>query len=822
MRKIGGLWPLFLCGCGYLTIYMQTVPPNDPGRFNITIDGAVRASDQGNGGVLSQVKLSTGNHTIGQTAGTNTKLADYKTVISGDCDANGKTTISYADDKSCTITNTNARFLPSVGPQRTAIILVSAPDAPANPYANKANTASMFYASGNPKSARSYFFGASYGLVKITGSNPGADGSAADIYGPYVAADASCGVNGIALSDADVDFTKYDRLVVVLNNPKCVGGGTGQTKPSIYNTGEGPRTMTIADILNLGLGETTLNGKIADTTLHEYGHNLGMEHSGAWYCPSAAVAANGCHGSGVWDPMDLVSQGAGKYQQPNPVHKERMGWLSGARVQQATTGSYVLNVYEDGANNLKVLKIPRRLPNGAGWYYLSYHHPSPPFDDWLATVGTFANGVAVNIDERGGGFDAGLVDTTPGSNTGYSGYADGQDGALLVNQTLNDPLTGIAVTVTAVNANSATVSVTVPARATRFVQAAMEINNSGNIDLATVGTVSGGGSFNVGQMASLSATSQPGWAFSDWYDYDAGKSVSAANPYAFPVANDVVYTARFNAAPPPNDLFANAKPVTPPLQDHIFTASAKYQPGEKFPVDACGPGSSSGGTIWYTYTPIANQRLTIDTALSEGTANIAVYTGNALNALVPVPGGCDANSNGSLGGHVSFQATAGTTYRIQIDTAPTNIVVTFALAPANDDFAAAKALGALPAQDTAAMRGASLETSESAGAPCGQGSAHVSAWYSFTAAQTKSLVVSSSYGGAGKSSLTQPGIAVYTGAALGSLVPVGGGACNSNPNNAQADFTVPVTAGTTYRVRISHFRGYLDPAATTTTSFQLQ
>src|SRR5258706_15976809 len=244
MRKIWGLWPLFLGGCGYLTVDMQTVPANDPGRFNITIDGAVRAADQGNGGVLHQVKLSTGNHTIGQIAGTNTKLADYKTVIVGDCDANGKTTIYYADDKSCTITNTNAPYLPSTGPQRTAIILVSAPDAGAHPYANKGNTASMFYSSGNPKSARSYFYGASYGLVKITGANPGADGSAADIYGPYLAADASCGVDGIALADADVDFKHYDRLVVVLNNPKCVGGGLGQTTPSIQHIADGPRSMT--------------------------------------------------------------------------------------------------------------------------------------------------------------------------------------------------------------------------------------------------------------------------------------------------------------------------------------------------------------------------------------------------------------------------------------------------------------------------------------------------------------------------------------------------------------------------------------------------
>jgi hypothetical protein len=372
-----------------------------------------------------------------------------------------------------------------------------------------------------------------------------------------------------------------------------------------------------------------------------------------------------------------------------------------------------------------------------------------------------------------------------------------------------------------VTAAAATVSVTIPARATRFVQAAMEINYSGNIPLATVGSVSGGGSFNVGQMASLSATAQPGWGFSDWYDYDTGKSVSAANPYVFAVDHDVVLTGRFNALPPPNDNFANATPVTPPAQYKVFTASAHSEPGEKHPVDVCGPGDSGGATIWYTFTPNANTRLTVDTAGSDTSTGIAVYTGNALNNLVVVPGACDDFGNGSLGAHVTFQATAGATYRIQIDTASGNTVVTFAVAPANDDFAAAKALGALPAQDTAALRGASLETNEPASAACGNVTAQVSAWYSFTAAQNKSLVVSSSYGGAMKSGNNQPGISVYTGAALNSLVPLAG-MCNSVPNNAQADFTVPITAGTTYRVRISHFRSQVDPAASTTTSFQLQ
>src|SRR5579859_5720593 len=231
---------LLLGGCGYLTIYVQTAPANDPGRFNVLIDGAIRATDQGNGGVLSQVQLSTGNHTIGEAAGTNTKLANYKTVISGDCDANGNTIISYGDNKSCTITNTNLTVLPTTGPQRTVVILISAPGQGTHPYADKNATASVFYDSGNPKSARSYYYGASYGLLTITGANPNRDGGAGDGFGPYVAPDASCGPDVIALSDAYINFNNYDRMVVLVNNDKC-GGGLAATAPQIFNTGEGPR-----------------------------------------------------------------------------------------------------------------------------------------------------------------------------------------------------------------------------------------------------------------------------------------------------------------------------------------------------------------------------------------------------------------------------------------------------------------------------------------------------------------------------------------------------------------------------------------------------
>jgi hypothetical protein len=49
--------------------------------------------------------LSVGLHTVSETAGTGTNLANYASTISGDCAPNGSITLAAGVDKTCTITN---------------------------------------------------------------------------------------------------------------------------------------------------------------------------------------------------------------------------------------------------------------------------------------------------------------------------------------------------------------------------------------------------------------------------------------------------------------------------------------------------------------------------------------------------------------------------------------------------------------------------------------------------------------------------------------------------------------------------------------------
>jgi hypothetical protein len=52
--------------------------------------------------------VSAGPHTVSETAGTGTSLADYSTTINGACAANGTVTLVAGDNKTCTITNQRA------------------------------------------------------------------------------------------------------------------------------------------------------------------------------------------------------------------------------------------------------------------------------------------------------------------------------------------------------------------------------------------------------------------------------------------------------------------------------------------------------------------------------------------------------------------------------------------------------------------------------------------------------------------------------------------------------------------------------------------
>lgn len=90
----------------HLTVKKVLSPANDPGRFNLTIDGGTVATGVGNGGSSPARTVAAGIHTVGETGTAATSLSNYIVTFSGDCNSLGKVTLNAGDNKTCIITNT--------------------------------------------------------------------------------------------------------------------------------------------------------------------------------------------------------------------------------------------------------------------------------------------------------------------------------------------------------------------------------------------------------------------------------------------------------------------------------------------------------------------------------------------------------------------------------------------------------------------------------------------------------------------------------------------------------------------------------------------
>jgi hypothetical protein len=108
----------FTCG-GTITVTKHVISnPSDTGLFNLRIDGTTYAANVGDGGTTGAVPVSTGSHTVSETAGTATLLGNYTARIAcSDGSAGYGTSLSgiqvnLGDNVTCTITNTRKLFKP--------------------------------------------------------------------------------------------------------------------------------------------------------------------------------------------------------------------------------------------------------------------------------------------------------------------------------------------------------------------------------------------------------------------------------------------------------------------------------------------------------------------------------------------------------------------------------------------------------------------------------------------------------------------------------------------------------------------------------------
>jgi hypothetical protein len=116
-------------------------------------------------------------------------------------------------------------------------------------------------------------------------------------------------------------------------------------------------------------------------------------------------------------------------------------------------------------------------------------------------------------------------------------------------------------------------------------------------------------------------------------------------------------------AQPANDLFANAWTLSG-LSVSTNGNSANAAPRETGePNHAGNPG---GRSVWFNWLAPRDGQIRLDTIGSAINTMLAVYTGNAVNALTPIASNDDAPGLGSAS-RVEFLALQGVTYRIVVD-----------------------------------------------------------------------------------------------------------------------------------------------------------
>jgi hypothetical protein len=115
---------------------------------------------------------------------------------------------------------------------------------------------------------------------------------------------------------------------------------------------------------------------------------------------------------------------------------------------------------------------------------------------------------------------------------------------------------------------------------------------------------------------------------------------------------------------PRGDDFSDARtiPGWMTLYDQGSTRLATKEAGE--PDHA---GDSGGHSVWYSWTPFDSGKEVLSSCAGDFQPLLAVYTGSAVDALVPVPAEPVATSDCAAGSSLVLNAVAGTTYRIAMD-----------------------------------------------------------------------------------------------------------------------------------------------------------
>jgi len=273
-------------------------------------------------------------------------------------------------------------------------------------------------------------------------------------------------------------------------------------------------------------------------------------------------------------------------------------------------------------------------------------------------------------------------------------------------------------------------------------------------------------------------------------------------------ANVLINTADPFFPPPSNDNFASAQVISGVSgRSNGDNRGATHEGSEPNHAGLAGFNSA-----WYSWTAPASGGATFDTFESTFDTALAVYTGSSVGALTEIASADNdvgANGESRRTSRVRFNAVAGTTYRIAVDSGSFGLVTGLITLnwqllppPGNDNFANAQLISGSTGTSSSTNAGATKQSGE----PNHAGNAGgASIWYRWVAPSTGNFTFqtsSSTINGTSFSPSTYDTLlAIYTGSAVNALSPV---VSNDDQNgfNPTSLVTLSATQGTTYQIAI--------------------
>jgi M6 family metalloprotease-like protein len=283
-----------------------------------------------------------------------------------------------------------------------------------------------------------YFQEVSYGKMSLVGQTLGTYTLPLNATCDYFAI-----VNAaIQAVDAQVNFSTYPRLMIVVPSAGCIWNGVGSVGKESLVTNDGEVEISWAIVLDNAADVRVLG--------HEFGHNIELQHASFLDCDAVSIAPNynGCFASEYEDRYEIM--GNINPMHLNAPHKDQLGWFDFGQVQEVTaSGTYTLVPMTATTPGVKALKI-RRGSNPSDNLWVEFRQPVG-FDGPLVPTSDVYQGALLHTVLPD--LHTLLVDASPVPT------ADSTTPSLRVGGSLTDPATVTTVQTTAVDANQLTVNV---------------------------------------------------------------------------------------------------------------------------------------------------------------------------------------------------------------------------------------------------------------------------------------------------------------------------------------------------------------------------